>query len=63
MEEAIALVRAELGDEAIIVSTYGGRRGRGVVVNAVLDNPAADLEFKKELARARGGVKRRFQFR
>jgi flagellar biosynthesis protein FlhF len=51
MEEAIAQVRADLGDEAIIGSTYGGRRGRGVVVNAALDNPAADLEFEKELAR------------
>ena len=51
MEEAIAQVRAELGDEAVIVSTYGGRRGRGVVVNAARDNPAADIEFERELAR------------
>ena len=50
MEEAIAQVRAELGDEAVIVSTYGGRRGRGVVVNAARDNPATDLEFERELA-------------
>ena len=50
MEEAIAQVRAELGDEAVIVSTYGGRRGRGVVVNAARDNPAADLEFERALA-------------
>lgn len=50
MEEAMAQVREALGDDAIIVSTYSGRRGRGVVVNAARDNPDMDLELERELS-------------
>lgn len=42
MDEAMARVRQALGDDAVIVSSYTGKRGRGVVVVAAKDNPAAD---------------------
>ncbi len=44
MAEAMAQVREAMGDDAIIVSTYEGRRGRGVEVRAAVEqipDPAA----------------------
>jgi flagellar biosynthesis protein FlhF len=51
--EAMAQVRAELGDEAIIVSTRRGERGKGVQVTAAVEprtDPVAvdDLEARLE---------------
>ena len=40
--EAMKQVRAVLGTDAIIVSTYHGRRGRGVQVTAAKEPPQAD---------------------
>ncbi|HYM30949.1 MAG TPA: hypothetical protein VEU47_06605 [Candidatus Cybelea sp.] len=37
MSEAMRLVRVELGDEAVIVSSYRSRRGRGVEVTAAIE--------------------------
>ncbi len=39
MAEAMTLVRESLGPDAIIVSTYEGRRGRGVEVRAASEGP------------------------
>ena len=41
MDEAMAQVRQALGDDAVIVSSYTGKRGRGVVVVAARDDPFA----------------------
>ncbi|NQV80464.1 MAG: hypothetical protein HQ495_07910 [Alphaproteobacteria bacterium] len=45
LDEAIAQVRDELGDEAVIVSTYQSRRGRGAQVTAALDDVPDDPSF------------------
>jgi len=39
MAEAMAKVREAMGPDAIIVSTYEGRRGRGVEVKAAIESP------------------------
>lgn len=43
MSAAMALVRDQLGDDAIIVSTQRGEQGRGVRVTAALDGAAPDF--------------------
>jgi flagellar biosynthesis protein FlhF len=45
MDEAMAQVRQALGDDAVIVSSYTGKRGRGVVVVAAKDDPKADQKL------------------
>jgi len=42
LDDAIALVRDELGEEAVIVSTYQSRRGRGAQVTAALERAEDD---------------------
>ncbi len=51
MDEAMTQVRQALGDNAVIVSSYTGKRGRGVVVVAAKDDPAADKKLA-EIAEA-----------
>jgi flagellar biosynthesis protein FlhF len=43
MSAAMALVRDQLGDDAIIVSTQRGEQGRGVRVTAALEGAAPDF--------------------
>jgi len=47
---AMAEVRAALGDDAVIVSTYESRRGRGVEITAALDEQAEDDALAATLA-------------
>lgn len=47
---AMAEVRAALGDDAVIVSTYESRRGRGVEITAALDEQAEDDALAAALA-------------
>lgn len=42
LDDAITLVRDELGEEAVIVSTYQSRRGRGAQVTAALEESEDD---------------------
>ncbi len=41
MQDALAQVRASLGEEAVILSTYRGGRGRGVALTAAVEPDAA----------------------
>ena len=50
MDEAMAQVRQALGDDAVIVSSYTGKRGRGVVVVAAKDDPRAAEEKLSAIA-------------
>jgi flagellar biosynthesis protein FlhF len=50
LDDAIALVREELGEEAVIVSTYQSRRGRGAQVTAALDESEDDGTLAQKLA-------------
>ena len=60
MGEAMALVRGALGDDAIIISTYTSRRGRGVEITAAVEEdlppprpvPGAGLSQGKALPAA-----------
>jgi flagellar biosynthesis protein FlhF len=56
LDEAMALVRDELGDDAVIVSTYQSRRGRGAQVTAALDDTPGDADFAAEVAHEEIGV-------
>ncbi len=47
---AMAEVRAALGDDAVIVSTYESRRGRGVEITAALDEQREDDALAAALA-------------
>ncbi len=49
MRAALASVRAEMGDEAVIVNSQKARGG-GVIVRAALDKPAQDLEIASAAA-------------
>lgn len=53
--EAMRKVRAELGDEAIIVSTHKSRQGDGVEVTAAIEQPQAEPP-PPEAQRANGTV-------
>lgn len=53
MAEAMALVRAELGDDAIIVSTQRASGGQGVRITAALEEATSDDEIHEMLS---GGV-------
>ncbi len=53
MAEAMRLVRDEMGDEAIIVSTHNSSRGRGVQVTAALEEIAAEDALRASLAQDR----------
>lgn len=50
MPEALAEVRAALGDDAIIVSTHESRRGRGVQITAARDESADEQAVEKAVA-------------
>ena len=50
VEDAMRQVREALGDEAVIISTYEGKRGRGAVVVAARDNPAGDKVLADAIA-------------
>ena len=52
--DAITLVRDALGEEAVIVSTYQSRRGRGAQVTAALDE-ADDADARAEVEHALAG--------
>lgn len=52
MAEAMALVREELGDDAIIVSTQRASGGQGVRITAALEEPASDDEINEILGGA-----------
>ena len=45
MSEAMGMVRAEIGSDAIILATRTGRRGRGIQVVAAVEQPDEDLAF------------------
>jgi flagellar biosynthesis protein FlhF len=49
LDDAIAQVRDELGEEAVIVSTYQSRRGRGAQVTAALDEPTDEQTFADDV--------------
>lgn len=51
MDEAMRQVREALGDNAVIVSTYQGKRGRGVAVIAAKDNPKSERTLADTMAR------------
>ena len=50
VDEAMRQVREALGDDAVIISTYEGKRGRGAVVVAARDNPADDKALADSVA-------------
>lgn len=50
MSEGMAMVRAELGDEAIIISTQRAHGGDGVRITAALEETAPDDEINKYLS-------------
>lgn len=52
MSEAMAMVRAELGDDAIIVSTQRASGGQGVRITAALEEPTTDQEITEALGGA-----------
>lgn len=54
LDDAIALVRDELGEEAVIVSTYQSRRGRGAQVTAALDESEDDGTLAQNIATEEG---------
>lgn len=54
--EAMRKVRAELGDEAIIVSTHKARQGDGVEVTAAIEQPQVEPAPPVEVQRANGTV-------
>lgn len=47
MAKAMEMVRDSLGPDAIIVSTYEGKRGRGVEIRAVVDSPPPPVPKKR----------------
>ncbi len=49
MAEAMRLVRDELGDDAVIVSTHHSRRGRGVQLTAAVERREVEFEPVQEL--------------
>ncbi|GAB3116700.1 flagellar biosynthesis protein FlhF [Novispirillum itersonii] len=49
MSEAMAMVRAELGDDAIIVSTQRASGGQGVRITAALEEHTSDQEIAEVL--------------
>ncbi|MEQ8248008.1 MAG: GTP-binding protein [Alphaproteobacteria bacterium] len=49
LDDAIAQVRDELGEDAVIVSTYQSRRGRGAQVTAALDEPSDERAFTDQV--------------
>ena len=50
MSEAMALVREELGEGAIIVSTQRASDGKGVRITAALEDTAVDLDVEEALS-------------
>jgi flagellar biosynthesis protein FlhF len=50
LDDAITLVRDALGEEAVIVSTYQSRRGRGAQVTAALDEADDDDALASTIA-------------
>ena len=50
LDDAITLVRDALGEEAVIVSTYQSRRGRGAQVTAALDEADDDETLASTIA-------------
>ncbi|MDP6404878.1 MAG: ATP-binding protein [Alphaproteobacteria bacterium] len=50
MTEAMEQVREELGPEAIIVSTYNRRRGRGVEITAAIERSDDEAVLEAEIA-------------
>lgn len=52
MAEVMAQVRETLGDDAVIVSTYESRRGRGITVTAALDDVEEDAQLQAVLEEA-----------
>jgi len=50
LDDAITLVRDALGEEAVIVSTYQSRRGRGAQVTAALDEADDDAALASTIA-------------
>lgn len=49
MPEAMAQVREKLGNDAVIVSTYESRRGRGITVTAARDDAEEDAHLRAVL--------------
>lgn len=55
LDEAIAQVRESLGDDAVIVSTYQSRRGRGAQVTAALEDVRDDDALAHTVAHEEAG--------
>lgn len=53
MVQVMAQVRETLGDDAVIVSTYESRRGRGITVTAARDDAEDDAQLQAVLEEAR----------
>ncbi|MCH8182925.1 MAG: GTP-binding protein [Proteobacteria bacterium] len=54
MTQVMAQVRETLGDDAVIVSTYESRRGRGITVTAARDDAEEDAQLQAALEEAPG---------
>lgn len=52
MTQVMAQVRETLGDDAVIVSTYESRRGRGITVTAARDDAEEDAQLQAVLEQA-----------
>ncbi len=52
MVQVMAQVREALGDEAVIISTYESRRGRGITVTAARDDAEEDAQLQAALEEA-----------
>lgn len=52
MTQVMAQVRETLGDEAVIISTYESRRGRGITVTAARDDAEEDAQLRAALEEA-----------
>lgn len=54
MAQVMAQVRETLGDDAVIVSTYESRRGRGITVTAARDDAEEDAQLRAVLEEVPG---------
>ena len=52
MAEAMQEVRERLGEDAIIISTHRGGRGRGVQITAAIEDPAPQAKAPEPAAAA-----------
>ncbi|MQX37899.1 GTP-binding protein [Roseospira navarrensis] len=56
MAEAMALIRQELGDDAVIVSTQRAAGDGGIRITAAVEEPGQDGDLRSALAAERSGI-------